>query len=444
MKIVIVGAGEVGQHLAKMLSSEDQDIILVDKDAERLARIDANYNLMTRIGSPTSFNTLRDAATADADLFIAVTPFEEKNLIACQIARSLGAKRTVARIDNFEYLNTKNRPFFKERGVDYLIYPEYLAATEIKTALKRTWTRQWFEIHNGEIILVAVKLSDNCQLVGNRLRDLSPMLGGAHVSAITRRHSTIIPGGNDTIMPGDIVYFTITPDLVDNLRQRCDKQDTIVRNIMIMGGSRIAVRLADMLSDDYNIKIIEQNLDVCRNLPDKCPDCQIIHGDARDNDLLIEEGIESADAFIALTESSESNILACLAAKEFGVEKTIAQVENIQFISEAEALNIGTIINKKLLASSRIFQILLAIDAESSKFLSLADAEVAEIEVKAGAKICKALIKDLRLPREMTIGGLVRDGHGMIVNGMTRIMPGDCVVVFCLSGNVHKIEKLFN
>lgn len=443
MKIVIVGAGEVGQHLAKMLSSEEQDIILVDKDAERLARIDSNYNLMTRVGSPTSFSTLKQVVTSRTDLFIAVTPYEEKNLIACQIASTLGAKRTVARIDNYEYLSQANRDFFTKRGVDHLIYPEFLAATEITTALKRIWARQWFEIHNGEIILAGIKIHENCSLAGKRIRDLGSTMAGTHISAITRRHATIIPGGNDSIMTGDIVYFTVTPDKIDHLRELCGKTDATVRRIMIMGGSRIAVRLAAMLPDNYRVKILDPDLGNCRILPDKCPGCDIIHGDARDNDLLIEEGIEDTDAFIALTDSSETNILACLAAKEFGVKKTIAQVENIQFISEAEALNIGTIINKKLLASSRIFQILLAVDSESSKFLSLADAEVAELEVNEKAKITKAQIKDLSLPREMTIGGLVRNGHGMIVNGLTKIEPGDRVVVFCLSGNVHKIEKLF-
>ncbi len=444
MKIVIVGAGEVGQHLAKLLSSEDQNIVLVDKDSERLTNINANYNLMTRTGSPTSFNTLKQADADDADLFIAVTPYEEKNLIACQIASQLGAQRTVARIDNFEYLDQRHHDFFTERGVDHLIYPEYLAAAEIRTALRRTWARQWFEIDNGKLVLVGVKLREGCELIGKQLRELTTLIGNAHVSAITRRHSTIIPGGNDSINANDIVYFTITPDNIDNLRELCGKHDSEIKKIMIMGGTRIAIRLADMLSDQYRIKIIEYDAAVCRQLPNKCPECEIINGDARDNDLLIEEGIEDMDAFIALSESSEANILACLTAKEFGVKKTIAEVENIQFISEAEALNIGTIINKKLLASSRIFQILLAADENSSKFLSLADAEVAEIEVKPGAKITRGLIKDIKLPREMTIGGLVRDGQGMLVNGMTRIQPGDRVVVFCLNGNVHKIERLFN
>ena len=443
MKIVIVGAGEVGQHIAKLLSSEDQAIVLIDTDAAKLERIDANYNLMTRVGSPTSFQTLQSAGTHKADLFIAVTPMEERNLLACSIAKAMGAKRAVARIDNYEFLRPEARQFFLEHGVDDLIYPEQLAALEIKTALKRSWVRQWFELHKGELVLVGVKVYDNAAIVGSKLRDLTFTHHDLHISAITRRHETIIPGGNDIIQAGDIIFVTTTPEHVDALRDACGKNEHVVRNVMIMGGSRIAIRLASMLGPEYRIKIIDNDRDVCRRLPEKCPNCEIIHGDARDNDILIEEGIEDMDAFIALTESSETNILASLSAKEFGVEKTIAEVENIQFISEAEGLNIGTIINKKLLASSRIFQILLAADSETSKFLSLADAEVAELEVKPGAKITRSPVKDLKLPRDLTIGGLVRDGRGMLVTGMTVIQPGDRVVVFCLSGVIRKIEKLF-
>lgn len=443
MKIVIVGAGEVGQHIAKLLSSEEQDIVLIDTDEAKLERIDANYNLMTCVGSPTSFQTLKSAGTHKADLFIAVTPMEEKNLLACSMAKDMGAKRAVARIDNYEFLKPESREFFLKHGVNDLIYPEQLAALEIKTALKRSWVRQWFELHKGELVLVGVKVYENASITGQKLRDVTFTHHDLHISAITRRHETIIPGGNDIIEAGDIIFVTTTPEHVDNLREVCGKNEHIVRNIMIMGGSRIAIRLASMLGPEYRIKIIDSDREVCRHLPEKCPNCEIIYGDARDNDILLEEGIEDMDAFIALTESSETNILASLSAKEFGVQKTIAEVENIQFISEAEGLNIGTIINKKLLASSKIFQILLAADSETSKFLSLADAEVAELEVKPGAKITRSPVKDLKLSRDMTIGGLVRDGRGMLVTGMTVIQPGDRVVVFCLSGVIHKIEKLF-
>lgn len=444
MKIVIVGAGEVGSHLAKLLSREEQDIILVDKDSDKLAGIDANYNLMTLCGSPTSFSTLRDAGTSHCDLFIAVTPYETSNVTACAMAKSLGAKKTVARIDNYEFMVDESREFFTRIGVDYLIYPEYLAAEEIMTALKRSWVRHWFELHNGEIILVGVKLRNNAPLIGMQLKELAFSQPRFHVSAIKRNHETIIPRGDDRINDNDILYFTTTRDHVDDLLQMCGKVHQEIKNVLIMGGSRIAVRLAALAEDIYNIKIIDNNMDVCRHLPEKCPECEIVYGDARDIDVLREEGIEDVDAFIALSESSEANILACLTAKEFGVGKSIAEVENIQFISEAEGLNIGTVINKKLLASSKIFQILLDADINSSKCLALADAEVAEMIVKPNSKITKAAVKDLNLTRDMTIAGLVRDGIGMLVKGDTRIQAGDHVVVFCLAGAIHKVERLFN
>lgn len=445
MKIVIAGAGEVGSHLGMLLSREEQDIILIDRDAEKLSRLDANYNLMTKVGSPTSFRNLREAGVASCDLYIAVTPFENTNLISCEIAKKLGARKTVARIDNYEFLYGDNREFFISKGVDHLIYPEVLAAQEICTALRRPWVRNWFELHQGELIVVGVKLRENASLIGKKLREITYGQHNYHVSAIKRRHETIIPCGDDEIREGDILYFTTTREYVDEIRNICGKRQYRIRKVMIMGGSRIAVRLAHMASGEYDLTIIDDNLEVCRRLPEKCSGCDvhIIHGDARNNDVLTEENIEAMDAFVALTDFSETNILACLTAKEFHVSKTIAEVENIQFISEAEGLNIGTVINKKLLASSKIFQLLLDADESSAKFMALADAEVAELDAREGSKITKAQVMDLKLSRDMTIAGLIRDGKGMLVEGRTRIHPGDHVVVFCLAGSIHKVEKLF-
>lgn len=445
MRIVIAGAGEVGSHLAKLLSREEQDIILIDRDKEKLAQLDANYNLMTKVGSPTSFRDQEDAGVRGCDLFIAVTPFENTNLVSCEMAKRMGAKKTVARIDNYEFLSPESCEFFSSQGVDHMIYPEVLAAQEICTALKRPWVRHWFELHQGELIVIGVKLRENASLIGRKLRDITYNQHNYHVSAIRRRHETIIPRGDDEIREGDILYFTTTREYVDEIRTICGKREFKVKKVMIMGGSRIAVRLAHMASPDYDLTIIDDDIEVCRRLPEKCSGCNvnIIHGDARNNDVLSEENISSMDAFIALTAFSETNILACLTAKEFMVNKTIAEVENIQFISEAEGLNIGTIINKKLLASSKIFQLLLDADVNSAKFMALADADVAELDVRPGSKITKAPVMDLKLSRDMTIAGLVRNGKGMLVDGRTRIEPGDHVVVFCLTGSMHKIEKLF-
>ena len=445
MKIVIAGAGEVGSHLAKLLSREAQDIILIDQDADKLAVIDANYNLMTLRGSPMSFHVLKEAGVERCDLFIAVTPFETNNVIAASVAKSLGARKTVARIDNYEFMERSHAEFFSRMGVNKLIYPEYLAAQEIMTSLERTWVRTWFEIHNGELIVVGVKIRDaNATLCGMQLKQLAMQQHFFHVAAIRRSHETIIPRGDDRIRLNDIVYFTTTRNHIDSIREMCGKRQEDIRKVLIMGGSRIAVRLIAMASNKYKFKIIDIGRSRCEKLCEKCADVRIVHGDARDVETLVEEGIDDMDAFIALTDSSETNILASLSAKEHGVYKTIAEVEDLQFISEAENLNIGTIINKKLLASSNIFQLLLDTDSSTSKFMALADADVAEIEVKPKSKITKAPVKDLSLSRDMTIAGLIRDGKGMLVSGNTHIQPGDRVVVFCLAGAIHKIERIFS
>lgn len=443
MRIIIAGSGEVGTHLAKLLSKEDQDIMVIDKNAERLAMLDANYNLMTHKGSPISFDGLKEAGAERCDLFIAVTPWETTNVTACSIAKSIGAKRTVARIDNYEYMRSVNRCFFSGIGVDELIYPEYLAALEIRTALERSWVRHWVELHDGRLIMVGVKINGCAQLVDMQLKELAKVHHHFHIAAIKRRHETIIPRGDDRICDGDIVYFITTKEHVDNIRRMCGKVDETIRRVMIMGGSRIAIRLAHLAGEDYRITIMDVDRDVCRRIADKCPHATVINGDARDIETLRSEGVADMDAFIALTDSSESNILSCLTAKEFGVKKTVAEVENIQLISEAENLNIGTIINKKLLASSKIFQLLIDADTENAKCLALADAEVAEIEVREGSRISKAPVKDLKISRDITLAGMVRDGKGMLITGATHLHPGDFVLVFSLSGAINKLEKLF-
>ncbi|MDE6543795.1 MAG: Trk system potassium transporter TrkA [Muribaculaceae bacterium] len=444
MRIVIAGAGDVGTHLAKLLSLENQEIVLVDSDRSKLGVLDSNYNLMTLVGGPASLKTLQEASAGKADLFIAVTPFEATNITACAMANWLGAKSTVARIDNYEMMTERPAEFFRTIGVDHTIYPEYLAAEEILTALRHSWARHWFELHGGEIILVGVKVHSGASIIGQELRNLTRVNHNFHVSAIRRRHESIIPRGDDIILENDIVYFTSTREHIDDIRRLCGKEYYKVKRVTIMGGSRIAIRLIALAGNEYKFKIIDNDQARCHYLAETLPDgVEIIHGDARDNDVLTEADIAHTDAFVALSDSSEANILACLTAKEFGVNKSVAEVENIQFVGEAEALNIGTVINKKLLASAKIFQLLLDADGSTSRCLAFTDAEVAQIETRPGSKITSAPIKNLKLSREMTLAGIIRDGKGMLVSGNTVVQPGDQAVVFCLGGYLHEIERLF-
>lgn len=442
MKIIIAGAGEVGTHLAKMLSNEDQDIILIDSDQRRLDIIDANYNLMTWNGSASSLETMRDMGISSTDLYIAVTPYETRNITACAIAKKLGAAKTVARIDNAEFLDEDNRKVLKEIGADTLIYPEHLAAGEIHVSLRHNWARYWGELHNGQLLLVGVRLTQDNDLEGKQIKDI-PGTSDFNIVAIKRNSETIIPRGNDFIEPGDMLYFVTTPQFIENVRTLCGKRKRSMKRLLIIGGSAIAERFATVYHDKYHIKIIDEDRDKCEYLATMLPDCEIVCGDGLDVDVLRENNTSQYDAFMALTDSSEANILACMTAKEFTVPKTVANVENLQFISQAENLNIGTIINKKLLASSYIFQLLLDADEENAKCLSLANADAAELLVKKNAKITREPVRKLRLPSEMTLAALVRDGRCYLVNGSTQIQEGDYVVVFCLHGFIHKIEKWF-
>lgn len=434
----------MGTHLAKMLSNENQDITLLDSDQSKLDVIDSNYNLMTWNGSTSSFESLREVGVKDADLYIAVTPFETRNLASCAIAKRMGARKTVARIDNDEFLIAENRQIIREMGIDFVIYPEHLAANDIALSLTHNWARYWGELHNGELLLIGVKIHSKSVLLNAKLKDLPVTTHDFHIAAIKRNNETIIPNGNDEILPDDIVYFITTPPFIQTVRELCGKTKKVIKKALIMGGSRIARRFAVLYHEKFHIKILDTDMSVCEEMATELPDCEIVYGDGRDIEVLRENNIYQYDAFLALTESSETNILTCLTAKEFGVPKTIADVENLQFVGLAENLNIGNTINKKLLASSRIYKILLDADESNSRFFALPDAEVAEIYVKSGARITKGAVKDLKLPFGMTLAALVRNGEVMLVNGNTRIQEGDYVVVFSLMGTIQKIEKWFN
>ena len=446
MKIIIAGAGNVGTHLAKLLSREKQDIILMDDDEEKLTALSSNFDLLTVTASPSSISGLKEVGVKEADLFIAVTPDESRNMTACMLATNLGAKKTVARIDNYEYLLPKNKEFFQKLGVDSLIYPEMLAAKEIVSSMRMSWVRQWWEFCGGALILIGTKMREKAEILNIPLYELGGPNIPYHVVAIKRGTETIIPRGDDVIKLHDIVYFTTTRKYIPYIRKIAGKEDYAdVRNVMIMGGSRIAVRTAQYVPDYMQVKIVDNDINRCNRLTELLDDkTMIINGDGRDMDLLIEEGLKNTEAFVALTGNSETNILACLAAKRMGVEKTVAEVENIDYIGMAESLDIGTVINKKMIAASHIYQMMLDADVSNVKCLTFANADVAEFTVPAGAKITKHFIKDLGLPKGTTIGGMIRNGEGVLVTGDTLIQPGDHVVVFCLSMMIKKSEKFFN
>lgn len=445
MKIIIAGAGEVGTHLARLLGQENHDITLMDEDKERLNRIKDNVELMPLVGKCTSLNDLNLAGVKDADLFIGVTPEESRNITACMLASNLGAKKTLARIDNYEYLLPKNLEFFEKLGINSMIYPEMMAAKEIVQALKNPWTRVWWELSNGSVILTGAKIRENAPIVNKYLHELVQENKKFHLVAIKRNNMTIIPKGSDQIISGDVLYFTTLRKYVDELAGLMGKKSFEAKNVMIMGGSRISMRTVQYLPQNMSIKVIERERERAELLLEKIPsNVTIFLGDGRDAELLQSEGVGEADAFIALTGNSEANILACLAAKQYGVKKTIAEVENLDYIDMAERFDIGTVINKKMLAASKIYELLLKADVSNIKSLTFANTNVGEITAKPNSKVTKKLIKNLNLPPDITFGALIRNGEPILVDGETLIEPYDQVVVFFLAKSMKSIENLFN
>ena len=445
MKILIAGAGAVGTHLAKLLGQEDHEITLMDADKDRLAITRDNTDILTSIGNCTSLKDLTEAGVAYADLYIGVTPEESRNITSCMLAANLGAKKTLARIDNYEYLLPKNTDFFEKLGIHSMIYPELSAAREIAMALKTPWTRFWWELCNGTVILVGVKIRENAPIVNKYLYELTQENKQFHLVAIKRDTRTLIPKGSDKVLANDILYFTTMRKYVHILPELLGKKSFETKRIIIMGGSRITMRTIQQLPQNINIKVIEQDRERAERLVEQMPpNVTIFVEDGRNAEFLVREGIAETDAFLALTDNSEANILGCMMAKRYGVKKTVAEVENIDYISMAERLDIGTVINKKLISASKIYELLLKADASNIKSLTFADANVGEVIARPNSRVTKKLIKNLELPPDITFGALIRNGEPMLIDGDTLIEPYDQVVVFFLSKSLKSIEKLFN
>jgi len=445
MKIVIAGAGEVGKHLAKMLSQENHDIVVIDSEESRVEEINNAFDILTITGSATSFEILREAEVGSADLFIAVTHYEETNIVSAILGKRLGAKKTIARVDNMEYLMPVYRSTFESLGIDYLIYPELIAAREIISLIHQAGTADFYDFTGGKLSLYVIRLDDESPIIGNSLLELSDeeTSSSYRAIAITRDNKTIIPRGTDRFRLNDVVYIITNRRGMKGLSRFTGKEEIEVNNIMILGGSRIGKRTAENLEKQFNIKLIEIDKEKCSELADFLEDTLVINGDGRDIDLLVAEGLKTMDVFIAVTGNSETNILSCQLAKKMGVPKVIAEVENIDYIPLAENIGIDSIINKKLITASRIFRFTTRSEVSAIKCLTGTEAEVLEYVVKKGSKITKAPLKDLDFPEGAIVGGVIRGKQSFIAKGDTHIKPHDRVVVFTLPRAKAKVEKFF-
>ncbi len=451
MKIVIAGAGEVGSHLAKMLSVEANDITVIDSRQERLDALSASTDVITVLGNPSAIDVLQDAGVANADLFIAVYPSDSQdvNIVSAMLAKKLGSKKATARIDNEEYLSYENKYLFTEMGIDLMFYPEKIAAGEIIDLLKRTATTDSMDFARGKLQIAVFKLEESSALLGMTMAEFSAVANNQghsfRVVAIARGNDTIIPRFDTKFKYHDLVFIISKRDGMEMLMKYIGKKDIEIKNVMILGGSPIGEIVARNISKQMEtIKLIEMNKEKCLELSEKLPDNVIVvNGDGRNSDMLIEESIKDFDAFVAVTNSSETNILACVAAKRLGITRTIAEVENIEYIRLAESMGVDAIINKKLITAGRIYKFTLSNKVRFIKYMSGTNAEVLEYIVAPETAITKHMLKDMNFPKNAIIGGIIRGNEAIIAVGDTQIQAYDRVAVFALPEAVKEVDKFF-
>lgn len=451
MKIVIAGAGEVGSHLAKMLNNEANEVTVIDQRRERLDSVTASTDVITVEGNPSAIKVLREAGAHYADLFIAVNPSDSQdvNIVSAMLAKQLGSKKVTARINNEEYLTYENKHLFTEMGIDLMFYPEKIAAGEIADLLKRTATTESLEFARGKLQIAVFKLEEESELIGMNMAEFSAVAAQEgqkfRVVAISRQDETIIPKFDTKFKYHDLVFIISKREGMDMLMRYIGKENIEVKNLMILGGSPIGEMVAKQLSKQLDsIKLIEMNKAKCLDLSEKLPsNVMVVNGDGRNSDMLLEESIREYDAFVAVTNNSETNILACVAAKSLGVPRTIAEVENLEYIRLAESMGVDAVINKKLITAGRIFKFTLSSKVRFIKYMSGTKAEVLEYIVSPGSTITKNTLMNTNFPKNAIIGGVIRGNESFIAVGDTQIQAYDRVAVFALPEAVKEVDKFF-
>ncbi len=446
MKIVIAGAGDMGTHLAKMLSGNGHDITVADVDPKALGEVSNLIDVVTVEGDTTQFSVLRKAGVRKCDLFIAVRSVQNDNILSAVMAKQLGAKKSIARVDSSEYLEPNSKEVFIDMGIDYIFYPEHIAAREVINLLGHTSTTEYVDFAAGKLSLVAFRLELTSPLLGRKVID--PEQNDEDIEyrtvAIVRGSRTIIPTSEELFEEEDMVYIITRHNSTQKVVELSGKREVEIKNMMILGGSRIGVRIANELQNDINVKLVDYNADKAYRLAEMLDSTLIINEDGRNTEAMMEEDLAGMDAFVAVTGRSETNILAAMLAKRMGVKRVIAEVENINYIQLAESIGVDTVINKKHITASNIFRFTMTTDVQAIKCLTGSQAEVLEFIVKPNSPATKSKVADLGLPSDAVIGGVVRGDRVFIAVDDTQINAYDHIVVFAMPESVTRVAEFFN
>ena len=445
MKIIIAGAGDLGSHLAKLLSSESHDIYLLDQNEERLNTISSQIDVFTIAGDAKSVEIMEQKLISSCDLLIAVTSSEETNMLICILGKKLGAKRTIARINDVNIIKENKEHFYNELGIDTLISPTYLATLEIQRLVNQSAFTDDIEFENGKLTVFGISLSEKSNLINKTVResaDLNPNLSFKPL-ALHRNDLTLIVNGETVLKENDIVYFISLKESIPNIIKLCGKNNFKIKDVMIIGGSRIGMNTAELLENDFRVTLVEKDKATCEQMANILKKTLIINIDGHDVKMLEEEGLTEIDALISVTADSEMNIMTSLVGKSHGIKKTIARIENFDYINLSQSIGIDTLINKKIIAADNIFKFVRKGNVSMVANLHGTDAEIIEFVVKDGSKITKSPINKLNFPNSSKIAGVIRNGDPIITFGDFHLKENDKTIVFSLTESIKEIEKFF-
>jgi|TARA_Y100000768_G_C23990389_1_gene692123 trk system potassium uptake protein TrkA len=445
MKIIIAGAGDVGSHLAKLLSSEFHDIYLLDENEERLNTISSQIDVFTIAGDAKSVEIMEQKLISTCDLLIAVTSSEETNMLICILGKKLGAKHTIARINDDNIISENREHFYNELGIDTLISPTHLATLEIERLINQAAFTDDIEFDNGKLTVFGISLSKNSILIDKSVResaDLNPNLSFKPL-ALHRNDLTLLVDGDTILKENDIVYFISLSESIENIITLCGKTSIEIRDVMIIGGSRIGLNIAKLLEKNYNITLVEKDKAKCEQLASILKKTLVININGHDVKILEEEGLAEMDALISVTANSEMNVMTSLVGKNHGIKKTIARIENFDYINLSQSIGVDTIINKKIIAADKIFKFVRKGNVSSVANLHGTNAEIIEFIVKPDTKITKKPINQLNFPKDSNIAGIIRNGIPIIPFGDFQLIENDKTIVFSLTESIKEIEKFF-
>ncbi|MBK8501605.1 MAG: Trk system potassium transporter TrkA [Saprospiraceae bacterium] len=445
MKIVIAGAGDIGFHIAKLLTYEKQDITLIDIDEEVLDHARTHLDVLTIKGDASSLSILQEAGVDRARLVIAATTSEKTNIITAILAKKMGARQTIARVQSPEYLAKDQKSIFQELGVDSLISPEQLAAQEVLRLLKQCSLTDIFEFEGGQISLIGVLLDDSSPIVNMSIKEVDVIYDKIVFKpiALLRGHQTIIPNPNSILRRSDHIYFLARNRDIDTLVKIIGKDNVVVKNVMIIGGTELALKTAQILEEHYNVILIEKDKNRCKTLVQHLHNTLVVCADPSNLNELEEEGLKKMDAVVALSDNSESNIIASLMAEEAGVYKTIALVSNTHYIRLSQNIGVDTLINEKLIAANNIFRFVRKGNVEAITSIHGSDAEIIEFHITKGHRVTKRTVENLHLPASAVVGSVLRGKEALIPTDDFQLQSDDKIIVFALPEAIASVEKIF-